>query len=68
MTGFTLAAAVSVAVGLSVGVATTVGITLAVADHSLEPVPTLQRPALPAGSLSGGIRRPLHSTDSCLHW
>lgn len=33
MTGFTLAAAASVAVGLTVGVATTLGVTLAVADH-----------------------------------
>ena len=34
MTGFTLAAAASVAVGLSIGAATTVGVTLAVDDHS----------------------------------
>ncbi len=44
MTGFTLAAAASIAVGLSVGVATTVGVTLAVADHG--PVPVRGRPAL----------------------
>nr|WP_231972130.1 MULTISPECIES: DUF2613 family protein [unclassified Mycobacterium] len=37
LTGFTLAAAASIAVGLSVGVATTVGVTLAVADHGVAP-------------------------------
>jgi hypothetical protein len=67
MNGFTLAAAVSVAVGLSVGVATTVGITLAVADHSLVQVPTVQRPALPAGlyQVEYGDRC-VHG--HCLHW
>ncbi|OBG58561.1 MULTISPECIES: DUF2613 domain-containing protein [unclassified Mycobacterium] len=43
MTGFTLAAAASIAVGLTVGVATTLGVTLAVADHGLTAVPV--RPA-----------------------
>lgn len=38
MTGFSLAAAASIAVGLSIGVATTVGVTLAVADHGVTPV------------------------------
>ncbi len=67
MNRFTLAAAVSVAVGLSVGVATTVGITLAVADHSLVQVPALQRPALPAdpNQVEYGDRC-IHG--HCLHW
>ena len=67
MTGFTLAAAVSIAVGLCIGVATTVGITLAVADHSLVPVPSLQRPALPAGPYQVEYGdRCFHG--HCLHW
>ena len=67
MNGFTLAAAVSVAVGLSVGVATTVGITLAVADHRLVQVQTLQRPALPAGPYQVEYGdRCFH--EHCLHW
>ncbi|MGD1283774.1 DUF2613 family protein [Mycobacterium seoulense] len=37
MTGFTVAAAASIAVGLSVGVATTLGVTVAVADHGVAP-------------------------------
>lgn len=65
--GFSLAAAVSVAVGLSVGVATTVGITLAVADHSLVQVPSMQRPALPAGPYQVEYGdRCFHG--HCLHW
>ncbi len=48
MTGFTLAAAASIAVGLSVGFATTVGVTLAVAEHGAAPV--RGRPALPIPS------------------
>ncbi|BBZ73056.1 DUF2613 family protein [Mycobacterium paraseoulense] len=44
MTGFTLAAAASIAVGLSVGVATTLGVTVAVADHGM--APTRGRPAV----------------------
>lgn len=67
MTGFTLAAAVSIAVGLSVGVATTVGITLAVADQRLVPVPSLQRPALPPGPYQVEYGdRCFHG--HCLHW
>ncbi|HSS25859.1 MAG TPA: DUF2613 domain-containing protein [Mycobacterium sp.] len=37
MTGFTLAAAASIAAGLSIGAAVTVGVTLAVEDHSTVP-------------------------------
>lgn len=37
MTGFTMAAAASIAVGLSVGAATTLGVTVAVADHGAAP-------------------------------
>ncbi|ORA16017.1 DUF2613 family protein [Mycobacterium arosiense] len=67
MTGFGLAAAVSIAVGLSVGVATTVGITLAVADQSLMSVPSLRRPALPAGPYQVEYGdRCFHG--HCLHW
>ncbi|OBH11563.1 hypothetical protein [Mycobacterium sp. E1747] len=35
MTGFTLAAAASIAVGLTIGVTTTLGVTPAVADHGV---------------------------------
>ncbi|RAU96182.1 hypothetical protein DQP58_10570 [Mycobacterium colombiense] len=67
MTGFTWAAAVSVAVGLSAGVATTVGITLAVADQSLVSVPSLQRPALPEAPYQVEYGdRCFHG--HCLHW
>ena len=67
MSGFTLAVAVSAAVGLSVGVGTTVGITLAVADQSLVPVPTVQSPALPAGPYQVEYGdRCFHG--HCLHW
>lgn len=67
MTGFAVAAAVSIAVGLSAGVATTVGITLAVADQSLVPVPSLQRPELGAGPYQVEYGdRCFHG--HCLHW
>ncbi len=49
MTGFTLAAAASIAVGLSIGAAATVGVTLAVDDHNVAPaqgVPTRSAPYL----------------------
>ena len=49
MTGFTLAAAASVAVGLSIGVATTVAVTLAVADHSGAPAQSRPAPWRPTG-------------------
>jgi hypothetical protein len=67
MTGFTLAAAASVAVGLAVGVATTVGVTLAVADRGPTPVPSLQRPALGSGPYQVEYGdRCFHG--HCLHW
>jgi hypothetical protein len=49
MTGFTLAAAASIAAGLSIGAAATVGVTLAVQDHSAPPaqgVPSQSGPHL----------------------
>jgi hypothetical protein len=46
MTGFTLAAAASIAAGLSIGAAATVGVTLAVEGHSTVPV---QGPPTPSG-------------------
>ena len=53
MTGFTLAAAASIAVGLSIGAAATVGVTLAADDHALAPVSSRAR------ALPGAIRRPV---------
>ncbi|WP_156687541.1 DUF2613 domain-containing protein [Mycobacterium sp. Marseille-P9652] len=46
MSGLTLAAAASVAVGLSIGAAATVGVTLAADRHSAAPA---RGPAVPAG-------------------
>jgi hypothetical protein len=48
-TGFTVAAATSIAVGLSIGVATTVGVTLAVADHGVAAVRGRPAPLNPLG-------------------
>jgi hypothetical protein len=64
MAGFTVAAAVSIAVGLSAGVATTVGITLAVAADTVVPVQAPPRPALPYQVEYGD--RCVHG--HCLHW
>lgn len=64
MAGFTVAAAVSVAVGLSAGVAMTVGITLAVADDTVLPVQVRPRPAPPYQVQYGD--RCIHG--HCLHW
>jgi uncharacterized protein DUF2613 len=47
MTGLTLAAAASIAVGLSIGAAATVGVTLSVEDHAMPPAPS--SPRNPAG-------------------
>ncbi len=47
MTGLTLAAAASVAVGLSIGAAATIGVTLAADDHSLAPPSTVPAPSGP---------------------
>ncbi|CQD08908.1 putative small secreted protein [Mycobacterium europaeum] len=60
MTGFTLAAAASIAVGLSVGFATTVGVTLAVAEHA---APVRGRPALPIPLGPGQVQY----GDRCFH-
>jgi hypothetical protein len=49
MTGFTLAAAASIAVGLSVGAAATVGVTLAVEGHSASPAQSPPAPRKPSG-------------------
>jgi hypothetical protein len=56
MTGFTLAAAASIAAGLSIGAAATVGVTLAVEDHDVTPA---QRVPTPPAPHPGAIRRPL---------
>nr|WP_231987300.1 MULTISPECIES: DUF2613 family protein [unclassified Mycobacterium] len=61
LTGFTLAAAASIAVGLSVGVATTVGVTLAVADHG--GAPARGRPA----SLNPLGPHQVQYGDRCFH-
>jgi hypothetical protein len=47
MTGFTLAAAASIAAGLSIGAAVTVGVTLAVEDHRTAPVQAPPTPPAP---------------------
>lgn len=64
MSGFTVAAAASFAVGLSIGVAMTVGITLAVADDTAVRVHAPPRPALPYQVQYGD--RCIHG--HCLHW
>lgn len=47
MTGFTLGAAASTAVGLSIGAAATVGVTLAADGHALAPVSSVPAPSAP---------------------
>jgi hypothetical protein len=47
MTGFTVAAAASIAAGLSIGAAATVGVTLAVEDHSMAPARGPSTPSSP---------------------
>ncbi|AFC56444.1 DUF2613 family protein [Mycobacterium paraintracellulare] len=64
MSGFTVAAAASIAAGLAVGIATTVGITLAVADDTAVRVQAPARPALPYQVQYGD--RCFHG--HCLHW
>lgn len=64
MSGFTVAAAASIAAGLAVGIATTVGITLAVADDTAVPAQAPVRPALPY-QVQYGVRC-FHG--HCLHW
>ncbi|ARR80447.1 hypothetical protein A5684_02580 [Mycobacterium intracellulare] len=64
MSGFTVAAAASIAVGLTIGVATTIGITLAVADDTAVPVQAPPRPAMPYQVQYGD--RCFHG--HCLHW
>ena len=56
MTGFTLAAAASIAAGLPIGAAATVGVTLAVEDHNVAPA---QGRTESIRAVPGGIRRPL---------
>jgi hypothetical protein len=47
MTGFTLAAAASIAAGLSVGAAATVGVTLAVGSRDVAPARNVPTPSSP---------------------
>jgi hypothetical protein len=47
MSGFTLAAAASIAAGLSIGAAVTVGVTLAVEDHDVARAERLRTPSAP---------------------
>jgi Protein of unknown function (DUF2613) len=47
MTGFTLAAAASIAAGLSIGAAATVGVTLAVEDYNTAPAQGPPTPSAP---------------------
>ena len=61
MTGFTLAAAASIAAGLSIGAVVTVGVTLAVQDRGTAPV---QAPP-PARNPSGPYQ--VEYGDRCIH-
>ncbi|MDT5145389.1 MAG: hypothetical protein QOC58_34 [Mycobacterium sp.] len=71
MSGLTLAAAASIAVGLSIGAAATVGVTLAVESHTVSPA---QGPPAPSGPnlVEYGDRcfhghcLPCNSKQSCL--
>jgi hypothetical protein len=47
MSGFTLAAAASIAAGLSIGAVTTVGVTLAVEDHDVARAQRVLTPSAP---------------------
>ena len=47
MSGFTLAAAASIAAGLSIGAAVTVGVTLAVEDHDVARAQRVRTPSAP---------------------
>lgn len=58
MTGFTLAAAASMAVGLSIGAAATVGVTLALETDSVAPP---QSPPTPSGAYL------VDYGDRCIH-
>ncbi len=47
MSGFTLAAAASIAAGLSIGAAAVVGVTLAVEDHDVARAQRVRTPSAP---------------------
>jgi hypothetical protein len=71
MTGFTLAAAASIAAGLSIGAAATVGVTLAVQDDSTVPAQGPPTPSAPYLVEYGdrcfhGHCLPCDSKQSCL--
>jgi hypothetical protein len=72
MTGFTLAAAASIAAGLSIGVAATVGATLAVEDHTAVPAQGVPTPSAPylveyGDRCSHGYCLPCDSKQDCLN-
>ena len=72
MTGFTLAAAASIAAGLSIGAVTTVGVTLAVEGHSTAPAlgpPTRSAPYLVeyGDRCFHGYCLPCNSKQDCLN-
>ena len=72
MTGFTLAAAASIAVGLSIGAAATVAVTLAVEDHSMAPAQGPPTPSAPYLVEYGdrcwhGYCLPCNSKQDCLN-
>lgn len=75
MTGFSFAAAASIAVGMSIGAAATVGVTLAVEPHSTAPAqspPTSENPSGPYLVNYGdrcfhGHCLPCDSKQSCLN-
>jgi hypothetical protein len=72
MTGFTLAAAASLAAGLSIGAAATVGVTLALEDHDMTPARELPTPLSPYLVEYGdrcieGHCLPCDSVEGCLN-
>ena len=68
MTGLTMVAAASIALGLSMGAAATVGITLAVEGSDAAPTPSPPTPRNPGPYLVDyGGRLPCNSVQGCLN-
>jgi hypothetical protein len=72
MTGFSLAAAASIAAGLSIGAVATVGVTLAVEDHGTAPAQGPPTPSAPYQVEYGdrcynGHCLPCDSVQGCLN-
>jgi hypothetical protein len=72
VTGFSLAAAASIAAGLSLGAAATVGVTLAVEHHNVAPAQNVPTPSAPHLVEYGdrcyhGYCVPCNSPQDCLN-